>query len=92
MLESPLVCYIPSIHHSFHSLKVSSSCPGISAGDWSKEVESLYLTELSSECISAAEAFGPQIALTAALGEKTKTKRSLMNLFLFSFLYIKVNP
>ena len=58
------------MHHSFHSLKASSSCPGISVGDWSREVESLYLIELSSDCISVVEAFAPQKSLTAVLEEK----------------------
>jgi hypothetical protein len=56
-----------SIHHSFHSLKASSSCTGISVGDWSRDVESLYLIELSSDCISVAEVFDPQKDFTAAL-------------------------
>lgn len=68
-----------SIHYSFHSLKASSSCPGISAGDWSREVESLYFIELSSECISVAEAFAPQKDFTAALEEKAKTKNKSHN-------------
>lgn len=63
-----------SIHHSFHSLKASSSCPGISVGDCSREVESLYLIELISECISVVEAFTPQKDFTAALEVKAKTK------------------
>lgn len=63
-----------SIHYSFHSLKASSSRPGISVGVWSREVESLYFIELSSECISVAEAFAPQKDFTEALVEKAKTK------------------
>jgi hypothetical protein len=70
-----LVYQKSSIHHSFHSLKASSSCIGISVGDWSREVESLYLTELSSECISVVEAFALQKDFTATLVEKAKMKR-----------------
>lgn len=86
-----------SIHHSFHSLKTSSSCAGISAGDWSREVESLYLTELSSDCTSVVEAFGPQKDLTAALEEKTKPNFVMKlklkpNRFIFNFLSIEVPP
>lgn len=66
-----LVCYTSSMHHSFHSLKASSSCPGISVGDQSREVESLYLIELCSDCISVVEAFAPQKSLTAVLKKKS---------------------
>lgn len=74
MLSSPLVSYISSICHSFHSLKASSSFPGISVGDWSREVESLYLVELSSDCISVVEAFSPQKDLTAPLKKQKQNK------------------
>lgn len=89
-----MICYISFIHHSFHSLKASSS-PGISVGNWSREVESLYLPELCSDCTSGVEAFGPQKALTAALEEKSKNqnhhmKRKLkLNRFLY-FLCIEI--
>ena len=36
-----------------------------------REVESLYLIELSSDCISVVEAFAPQKSLTAVLEEKS---------------------
>lgn len=62
----PLFCYI---HHSFHSLKASSSCPVVSAGDRSREAESLRFNEVLSEGILVAEAFVPQKDFTAALGD-----------------------